>query len=135
MKLAEGEVGRSKSEKVEFTEVTSCLTVLVTLEDGSTAGAHLSLMPVDGSRPSQDVIPALIEAIDGTKIKSVAIGGYGDLWAAEYLKKSPIKANGDLGYTPAEDARLKKGMAHVGAAILTQLGFSDRSKVTYHPAD
>ncbi len=133
-KLAEGEVGRSSSEKVEFTEVTSCLTVLVELEDGSTAGAHLSLMPAPGSLASPDVIPALVTEIGGTKIKSVTIGGYGDMWAPEYLQKSMMASNGDFNYTSAEDARLTKNIRTVGAAILKQLKFADSSKVTYKQA-
>jgi hypothetical protein len=90
-------------------------------------------MPVDGSMPSPEVIPALVKEIGGTQIKSVTIGGYGDLWAPEYLAESFMKVNGDFSYTADEDGQLTKDIEVVGSAILGKLKFSDMSKVTYKP--
>lgn len=134
MKLAENQVGRSSTEKVDFTEVTSCLTVLVELEDGSTAGAHLALQtPKDGMNAAQ-VLPELRRQIGDTKIKSVTIGGYGDLWAAEYLIMPPITSDDDHNWEAGETDQFRKGFAAVGPAILDELGFKDKSKVTYKRA-
>jgi hypothetical protein len=104
MALAEGEVGTG-SGSIEYSGVTSCLTVTCLLEDGSTVGGHLSLQRVAGKLDSTEVLPQMASQIGGKKIVSVVLAGQLDRWNPAFLTKPLYADDGTNNYGDAVPGR------------------------------
>jgi hypothetical protein len=84
MALAEGDVGESDNGKIEYSGVSSCVTVTCLLADGHAVGGHLSLMKVN--KASNEVLPAMKDKVSGREIKKIHIAGDLNSWSPSYLK-------------------------------------------------
>jgi hypothetical protein len=97
MALAEGEVGTGTGT-IEYSGVSSCLTVTCLLDDGTTVGGHLSLLRVSGKLDSTEVLPKMKELIGSKPVTGVAIVGKLDTWNPAYFDKPLFKDDGERNY-------------------------------------
>lgn len=129
--LAEGQVGRTpRGSTVQYTPLSSCLTVTVKLQSGEEVGGHLS-MHVDtnpGVYPSDQVLSEMRKLIGSDQIASVHIDGYGDTWSPSFLTLPAYAANGDSNY--AQRPEPVGGMNLMKQAICRELGYSGPNVTT-----
>lgn len=128
MPLAEGQVGRFDGHgAVEFTPVTSCLTVVIELTDEHnqpySVAAHFSLGQVAGGYSSTELYEAIGEHIsDGSTLHRCIIGGYVKDWAPEFLTDRPlIAADGTYTYSQGALMDLSRGTWPIAGALSTLL--------------
>lgn len=129
--LSEGQVGRApQGQTVQYTSLSSCLTVTVTLQNGEQVGGHLSLsVPTQaGAHPSDQVLNEMNRLIGNDQIASVHIEGYGDTWSPSFLTVPAFGVNGDSNYIHRRPQ--EGGMDQMRQAICQQLGYRGQNVTT-----
>jgi hypothetical protein len=129
--LSEGQVGRApQGGAIQYTPLTSCLTVTVTLQNGEQVGGHLSMsVPSQpGAHQSDQILNEMRNLIGNDQIASVHIDGFGDTWSPSFLAMPAFAPNGDSNY--AQQPPPQSGMNPMRQAICQQLGYNGQSVTT-----
>jgi hypothetical protein len=121
MPLSEGQVGTGQSGSgIEYSGVTSCLTVTCLLDDGSYVGGHLSLQQVE--KDSTEVLPAMKDLIAGRKVTKVVVAGQLDTWNPAYFNRPLYNANMESNYLTEAPTTGQLNSADTSSAIANALG-------------
>lgn len=126
-KLEEGQVGREAGAgSITFSAVTSCVTVLVTVENKGNmfcVGAHLSLMKKGSNYASNEIMQHFLNLfVSGDEIKKVLISGEGGLWSPDFITNKPLyDSSGNQQYLKSQYDALEKGLPGVGVVVSQQL--------------
>jgi hypothetical protein len=121
MPLSEGQIGTGQSGSgVEYTGVTSCLTVTCLLDDGSYVGGHLSLQKVE--KDSTEVLPAMKDLIGGRKVSKVIVAGQLETWNPAYFTKPLYNNNMESNYLSEAPDTGQLQSADTSSAITNALG-------------
>lgn len=127
VKLEEGQVGREAGAgSITFSAVTSCVTVLVTVENKGSmfcVGAHLSLMKKGANYASNEIMQPFLNLFEpGDEIKKVLISGEGGLWSSDFITNKPLyDPHGNQQYSQGQYDALTKGLPEVGSVVSQQL--------------
>lgn len=79
--LAEGDITPTPTNgPIQYTGVTSCLTLTVLYSDGTASGAHASLIPTPGQRTIEGVVEELRRQSRGKTVAKVIVAGEVELW-------------------------------------------------------
>jgi hypothetical protein len=81
LSLAEGETTQAPTRAdIQYTGVTSCLTLTLIYSEGTASGGHAALVPAEGQKTIDEIVAELKAQARGKTVTKLVVSGEIEIW-------------------------------------------------------